>query len=165
MESAKVLKLIETLLEERNSIAKSDVANYHQFLAEKCNKLLHPNHYITVLTKRWLLPLLHPEDLQKMDFLQDFLKVIKLLNLGLCKDKGRAYFELVNISLYKAKKEVQNGVLTEKEFKKTLKESILPLLQEVNEMLKYDPKSSYEGKLADTAMSYSKYFTEYTSNF
>ena len=109
---------MEDLLEERNKFPKTNLQDHFDFIS-RAEEILHPNHYVIILSKRWLAPLIcqpptdpkfqRSEWEQKEIFIQQILAILENLNFGLCKDKGRLLFEICNIKLALARKLQDEG--------------------------------------------------------
>ena len=54
-----------------------------------------------------------------------------------------------------------SGLMNESGYKKVVKETVIPKLDIVMEALKFDSKTSYEGKLYSAAQYYSNSFQTY----
>ena len=146
--------IIKTLLEEKNSLAKTDIQAHMDFL-KKAGKLLHPNHYVIKLAQRWILPLTTCQIWSKKEgIVKEYLQLLKCLGLGLCKDKARLLFENANISLATLKHSFNHGSFKKSDFKKVIESEILPIFNEVRWILRYDSKTSFEGKLYSVVQSY-----------
>ena len=148
------------MLEERNALPKPGIPLHLNFL-KKSSQLVHKNHYVMTLTRRWVIPLMCQDHKQselsqwkaKVEMVQDFLAVVNQLQLGLCKDRGRALFELANATLAIAKVE---GCLP-----KALRLAVIPMLEEVQRILHLDPIESFEGKICNAAGFYIQMFNDY----
>ncbi len=154
---------MQDLLEERDTLPKQDISAQQDFIV-KCQKFLHPNHYVITLTKRWLLPLMCQDaskadisDLRnKSEMLQGLIHLLQTLECGLCKDKGRALFELALVKLAIAKRESSGDYLGQ-----VIQKQILPMLRDVVEILKYNTRLSFEGKINEA----SKWYVESLEQF
>ena len=104
-ESAKastVKNLVEDLLEEKNSLDRSDLGSYLNFL-DRATKKLHENHYVLNATRRWILPLycrmmannkvgnLVTEDMleKKLEMCRKYLYILDRVERGLTKNRGK----------------------------------------------------------------------------
>ena len=146
------------MLQERSQIPKENVEKYLEFIG-KCEEKVHKNHYVSILSKRWILPFLKYDE--KWPFLDDFSQVLTDLKLGLCKDKGRVLFEYSNAHLAVAKTDFNEGKLTLPELKKKLEKEIIPSFAKVKNILKYDFKNSYEGQICNASKQYETYLRNY----
>ena len=147
-------QIVETLLEERKSLIKTDIQAHLDFL-EKSGKILHHNHYVLTMTQRWILPLSSHEQWNEKDLiLKRYLKLLKQLKLGVCKDKARILFEIANISLSAVQQEFYNGKLEEPEYKEKIAMELIPIFDEVKWILRYDSKTSFEGKICSAVEFY-----------
>ena len=149
-----VNQIIKKLQEEQNSLTKNDIQAHLEFM-KKIGKIVHKNSYILSMTYHWLFSLTSTEEWKdKMKILEQYLKLLQQLNLGLFKDKARVLFEIGNISLVKANKNFQNGKIKESHFKNMIKIELLPIFSEVRLILRFDSKSSFEGKIYSAVESY-----------
>ena len=149
-----VNQIIKKLQEEQNSLTKNDIQAHLEFM-KKIGKIVHKNSYISSMTYCWLFSLTNAEEWNdKMKILDQCLKLLRQLDLGLIKDKARVLFEMGNISLVKANKNFQDGKIKESQFKNVIKIELLPIFSEVKLILRFDSKSSFEGKIYSAVESY-----------
>ena len=150
----KVDEIVKTLLEEKNSLEKKDVTGHLDFL-KKAEKSLHPNHYIIKITQRWILPMTNCQIWpDKEDALKTYLNLLNQMDLGLCKDKARLLYEKAHMEMLALLNDFNQGLLKKSDFIKVIEIELLPLFDEVKWILRYDAKTSVEGKICAAVESY-----------
>ena len=150
----KVDEIVKKLLEEKNSLGKKDVPAHLDFL-KKAEKSLHPNHYIIKITQRWILPMTNCQTWpDKEDALKTYLNLLNQINLGLCKDKARLLYEKAHMEMLASLEDFNQGLLKKSDFVKMIESELLPLFDEVKWILRYDGKTSVEGKIFAAVESY-----------
>ena len=150
----KVDEIVKKLLEEKNSLGKKDVPAHLDFL-KKAEKSLHPNHYIIKITQRWILPMTNCQIWpDKKDALKSYLNLLNQMNLGLCKDKARLLYEKAHMEMLAFLNDFNQGLLKKSDFIKVIESELLPLFDEVKWILRYDARTSVEGKIFAAVESY-----------
>ena len=161
MDFEEVEKIINKLQEERNSLPRTDIQAHLEFM-KKVEKIVHQNHYVLMMTYRWVIPITISGVWNEKDHvLRRYLKLLSLLNLGFCKDKARILFEIANKSLATAKTDFHLGKVKESDFKKIIKNELLPIFNEVKLILRFDSKTSFEGKIYSAVEFYISSLTNF----
>ncbi len=101
-----VQQLIGSLLDEKDSLDRSDLAAYLSF-SNKAGRHLHQNHYILNACRRWILPLYCrvpanseiTNDMlkRKIDMSERYLYVLDRVEAGLTKNRGKCYAILASL--------------------------------------------------------------------
>ena len=122
----------------------------------------HSQHYLILILK-WLLqniygrqkgyqyPLLS-EDLvrDKIEFCQDYLKAMDIIDPGLSHNRGRSLWELYSAQAFLLSQEFQTQKISKNEFKIGI-QNLLPSLDEIIRCLKYYPQGTLEYHVCQTA--------------
>ena len=90
----------------------------------------------------------------KEDALKTYLNLLNQMDLGLCKDKARLLYEKAHMEMLTLLDDFNQGLLKKSDFVKVIESELLPLFDEVKWILRYDAKTSVEGKIFTAVESY-----------
>ena len=95
---AMVDHMVNMFMDILNSIIRTngtpiDPNDVEAFL-QNTEKVLHPNHYLRLIAKRYLVQLLPHNDSKKLEFCQDILETFNVLDAGLSHSRGMTIYEM-----------------------------------------------------------------------
>ncbi|XP_061393002.1 SET domain-containing protein SmydA-8 [Musca vetustissima] len=161
LQSHTVVKLLDKINNDLDAIDAHDIPGLENFL-KRYSGVLGPNHYLLLSAKYslcqlygkiegYLLPELSLEDLQrKLNYCQDFLKVVDILEPQLTRLRGLIMYELHAPMLMLAQRQMMLQLCTRRDFNKAIKE-VIYLLKESAKILKMEPPGSAEHQMGVAA--------------
>ena len=100
--------IVDRLLEEKDSLDRSDLESYISF-HDRCVEILHPSHYVLNACRRWLIPLycrptranadmrVTNEMLKRKEAMcEQYLAALERVEPGLTKNRGKAKLKFIN---------------------------------------------------------------------
>eukprot|EP00094_Tigriopus_californicus_P006405 TCALIF_06169-PA protein Name:"Similar to msta Protein msta, isoform A (Drosophila melanogaster)" AED:0.10 eAED:0.21 QI:43/0/0/1/1/0.75/4/0/454 len=151
-----IAQILDSLVERKDSLDRSDVHEFINFLHESEN-ILHINHYILNSLRRWIVSLFcrttkgnpDPEAITvsmleaKVMIADKYLFVLNKIEPGLTRNRGRVLYEKADAQAKLANKKLEGGELDGLTFLELLQDSSR-LAMEASKCLRYDPEGSFE---------------------
>ena len=82
----------------------------------------------------------------KIDFCQDYLNAMNIIDPGLSHNRGRTLWELYSVQAFILGQKWQNQTISKNDFKKSLKE-LIAMLEDTKNCLEHCPSESFENKV------------------
>lgn len=175
-DSKHISTMVQNLTEEVESLGRDDLES-NLSLLQKCREFLHCNHSLLTELRVRVIPIItrqpgmmtlndYPESVItfKRQLCRENLQVLNIITPGLSHQRGGVLFELQECNFFLAKRKLECGLITEKEFVDALKDC-KKLLLECGQCLTNERPKSIEEFYEKSAMVSLKAVIEYIVTF